>query len=159
MERDRSLSLLVYASNTGKLDLSNYDPRNDTDFLRVRWALRSIDLEKTAEIVSMRHKHQCALLASSKISTESWDELQKQAINSFDEFKYFSCPWDHEKPAVKQTEEEHNDIISAYERAFGKPGTPEHDALIAETNELLKLTPEQQLLRSIRRRTRNDVSI
>lgn len=159
MEGDRNLSLLVRAVSRGALNLTNYDPQNALDKLRIRWILQDLDYEITAKIVEGRHRHQCAMLGSDKIDTQAWDNLQKQAINSFDELRYFICPWDHKKPSQEQGTDDASDIIAAYERAFGKPGTPEHDALIAETNELLKLTPEQQELRRIRRRMRDEPAV
>lgn len=156
MERDRSLGLLVRAVSTGQLDLTHYDPADIRQKLKVNWILRDVDMRTVAEMVKVRHAHNCTILTSPKISNESWEELQKQAIKTFDDFKYYSCPWDQPKPDATPAADDNDSIIAAYERAFGKPGTPEHDALIAETNELLKLTPEQQDLQRIRRRMRDD---
>lgn len=155
MEGDRSLKLLVRAVAAGRLDVTDYDPRNKQHKLRTTWLLKEFEEETAAKIIDYRHRQQCALIASTKISSESWESMQQQAINSFEQLRYFICPWLYNKPeAAQQTNDE--SIIEAYERMWGKPGTPEHDALIEETNKFLNLTPEQQELHSLRRRMREN---
>lgn len=156
MEGDRNLKLLVRAVATGRLDVADYDPQNKQQKLKLAWLLKEFEEETAAKIVDYRHRQQCALIASTKISGESWEAMQEQAINSFEQLRYFICPWGYEKPeASQQTNDE--SIVEAYERMWGKPGTPEHDALIEETNKVLRMTPAQQELHSLRRRMRDNV--
>lgn len=147
------------AVTTGKLDLTDYDPLNVQHKCRVLWVLQDLENEISAKIVDYRHRHQCAFISSAKISGESWESLQKQAIKSFDELRYFICPWDQPKPNAGAVESSDESIIEAYERRWGKPGTPEHDALIAETNKFLSLSPEQQELHNLRRRMRKNAAV
>lgn len=148
--------MLVRAVATGRLDVTDYDPRNTRHKLKITWFLQEFEEEVTAKIIEHRHRQQCALIASTKISGESWESMQQQAINSFEQLRYFICPWIHKKPGEDATTSSNESIVEAYERMWGKPGTPEHDALIAETNKFLNMTPEQQELHSLRRRMREN---
>jgi hypothetical protein len=146
LERDRGAVCLVEAHVKGLIDFREANFEDPTWWRRLRAVLAAVNRGRNKEALTALYRFQCALVANSGLTTESFEKVQERALDLRDDIISVLEPWTGQDKEERKTKEFKNHR-QRYIDAFGvDPADPEFRQWEAET--IAKLQQEQQYVES-----------
>jgi hypothetical protein len=118
---------MVRAAAARGIDFEQADPDDKWWWLRTDLILEEIAQQDKLRWTELRHRHYAALVASGKISDDSFADAQEVAIECTNSAYKLLFPWE-----AAQSEAVNRDLIQMWYDEFGDPEDPEVAAKIDE---------------------------
>jgi hypothetical protein len=132
---------MVQASTSGAYDFHDFDPQNRWCWKRLRWVLARLDTDNQLQSLLLQHHHWVNIFTNSTLDETSFDTAKGNATELLREFLETRFPWDRDKYAGLAGGTL-ADAIDQFREAYGYPGDPRYEAMLADMMDAFKKLKE-----------------
>ncbi len=147
---------MVRAMTAGMIDFRQFDPWDAWAWRRLRWVLNDLELQQTQDVCRVQHQHWVTLASHSNLTTESFDNVKKNAGNAFNKYLKATYPWLADKIGEDGTRSEREEGLLSYQQKYGKPGEKHYEAMIDTLHAAFAKGPLNSLEKAADRKRRRE---
>lgn len=147
---------MLRAATLGAVNFARFDPWDTWWWKRFYVILDELGRQQNVEALRAQHNHHLALVANSRLTSDSWDECRVAAGEALNRILKNIYPWRADEIGEAGTHTSRERAVEQYQEMVGKPGEPRYEHMVSELRRaLVKRTDRQKELDRKRRRERH----
>lgn len=125
---------MVRLATSGRYDFKQHDPEDRWKIRQLRWMCETLLAEQDREVAKVDHQHWLSIATQAAIQqqTDTAVNARQHAAQAYFRILRATLPWESDRIGADATQETTEAAVSAYREAYGGPGDPRYEKMVAE---------------------------